>query len=476
MSEAVISSPELDYSTLVSSHGSYKISRVRPLDQDSQDLLQNATIESQIELPTGSKVINFAKSSLTFKLKKVAETGASVLHSNALPIDRIVCYDKGGQYLAELNGFDDLHRAISPYVTKLSEFQGNPTGRGSLAGDRNEKGFCNFPSSAAPAATCPAYGKSGARISHTKAAPTVGVPEADDVPYWGQQHLVTNDAASDMYVEYCVPLKQFYHTLLAQNRDLFFGSNIMLSIHWAPVRRLGYQSTAGGAPNDLIQDAEFATGATVSNIQLKLAVETNPEVVGFLVNAVRSSGVSTKIPFVRRYQFVNNQGELVNNQIRLNRRNGMRLLNVYSMLFNPATTGVLAHNLSNVHGEGLSAADRQTKEVSFQSAMNNNQLQEYRVNSNGEDFEILKSRGIIDGCVIASQNDYQHNRIWIDSWRSGASCSWPERDGDIDGYDLNEEAVLVMDKTVVDGTYRHVMYAVTLRELSIAPNGLITIA
>ena len=465
-SEAVVSAQELDYSTLVSSHGSYRISRVRPLDQDLQELNDSSAIESQFELPTGSKVVNLSKSALTFTLTKSAESDFACLHSlGMVAINRIVAYDKGGQYLCEVNDFGDMHRALSPYLTSQQEFLSNPSARGGL--DQQEKGFNVFPSQAALSgvATTTLGAREGVRLTHG-----VTGAEAADVPYLEPQYITHSASAGAISIQYQLPFKQIYHTLLATNRDIYFGSNIMISVFWSPYRQLGFRSSAPGSAN-LGTRAELGTGATISNIQLKLAIETNPEIVSFLVNSVRSSGVVTKVPYVRRYQFVNNTGTNISNQIRLNRRNGMRLLNIYSCLFDQDTTGVNAHSLCNFEGA------TNVKEASFQSALNNNNLQEYRpACTAGEDYEILQCRGLLDGCVVSTNNMYQHNRVWVDSWRAGPMCTWKDRDSDVDGVDLSEEIVWNMDKTVISDVYRHLCFVVTLRELSISPTGQITLA
>ena len=473
MSEQVISAQELDYSTVISSHGSYKYSRVIPSDRSSVDLYTNSSIETLIELPLGSKCVNFEKSMLTFKLSKPGEAGnSSVMHTKGIPcIQRIRLYDKGGANLCELNNFDDYHSAVSPYLTKQSDFKTNPESRGVLT--EREKGFGVFPSRTVVAATAVSTSavapRNGLRLVHGAGDSTIAA-ELPSVGYEEQQYITNgidnNTTTGVLTFEYSIPFKEFAHTILSVSKDRFFGSNMMLSVEWAPNNHLGY--LCADVTSSFAQAANFSSVATISDIKVILAVETNPEIVNFLVNQVRTTGMTARIPYVTRFQFTNALGSNINNQIHLNRANGMRLLNLYSCLFHKETTGGLAHNLNNYAGT------TNIKESSFQSQVNSNQLQEYRVNCNGDDYELL--RGKISGCIIANQNVYQANRVWIESWRSGRTCDWREQDTNLDGLDLSEEILYQIDKTVVSGIYRHVIYAVVLRELNIGNNGLITIA
>ena len=174
-----------------------------------------------------------------------------------------------------------------------------------------------------------------------------------------------------------------------------------------------------------------------------------------------------RVPYVRAHTKSFTTVTSVDHQVRLNRFAGSRLLNIYSCLFAASNTGLLAQDLDN---------SALTRETSFQSRMNQNYLQDYRLdNTDGDDYEQLKAHGLLCKSAVSTADVYRFNKIWVDSWRSGSMVQWPNRDDMVDGYSLDEECVYVMNKTVASGSYRHQLHVVTQREIKVSPGNGVTI-
>lgn len=453
---------EIKFTSDVASHGSYRMSRVLPLGSASVTLNATSTSETQIEIPT--KVFNLAKSSLDFLVSCPIVTN-QVTNLHALgdhAIDRISAYSREGVFLCDLVNFAPYSRAMYPYLHKQSELLTKDSmlgGATAAAAQAKDKGHGFFPSNAAAASTQVAHTPNAKRLT---AALDDG---AADRAYVEPQYVTcsTDNTASAFNVS--IPFSSFKHSILAMDKDLYFGQSIILRIHWNSVNKLGWSA-------DTIDDyatgaADLASAVTVTNIRVYLAIENNPVIVQSLVQRVRSQGMELTIPYVYSYLFNSASGTSSNVQQRLNAGHGQRLLSVYHVVSDTTATGRDAVNITNVADD---------KVVSSQASLDNVNLSEFRpAEAQGESYVLLKP--ILEGSAVASKDIYDYNRVHVNTWRSGRMCDYSDNDSAMvmDGLSLDSERIWNLEQTTASAAYRQYSFFVVQRQLRIQPDGLISL-
>jgi hypothetical protein len=449
-------------------HGSYRMSRVLPLGNSSVILAASSTSEIQFEIP--QKCLNFSKSQLNFEMVALesATTGAvSRLHALGLTmIDRVSLYDRSGVYLADVTQCNQYTRSINQFVTPLVDMLENDSSKGGATqtlARANDKGFNNFRSNTLPTTTPGvANANNGTRISAVGAAqiPSIGYTENC---YFVQGIARDGSLAGQMNVSYSIPLSAIHHTVLALDKDLYFGQTLILRIHFAAVNRLGWVAPSA---TDIATSAAVLDGAvTISNLQLNLAIEVSPPVVEAIQSKVKSSGLDITIPYVYSYLYSSPSGTSSNVQYRLNSGHGMRLLNIYHAVVNTGATPNVIYDQSN-------QAD--AKITTYFTSLDNVPLQENRpVCATADDYDIHQP--LIQGSCIQNLNMYRHNKVHIDSWRSGPCVSWKDLDGIEDGLSLDNERVYSGEFTTVSAAYKHFTFIVVQRKLRISNDGSISV-
>jgi hypothetical protein len=460
---SVSQSSELNYNAEIAQHSSSRMSRVLPISGTSDITLSTgSTQELTFELP--NKVYNLARSSLDFNLNAPLTTSkANCLHSlGQSAIDRISIFTREGVFLTDMVNFAQFSRVVTPLVTKHDDFMDNDSSRGAAseaAAKLADKGHNAFKCDAVRgAAAAGVSDRQGQRLAAGGAA-----LESNSESYVSPQYFVTSAVGGALNVNYSIPLSEIHHSLCSVDRVMYFGQSLMLRVHFAPTDRMGFSADDFA----LTTPGALASAIVVSEVKVYLAVETNPVVVQGLVNRVQSQGLQVMVPYVYGYQYTSPANVDTSVQQRLNAGHGQRLLNSYHADFHLTNSGTTSMDISNVGN---------AKVVSFQTQLDNNNLQEYvPLCANNEDYDIVKP--MLKGSMISSSDQYRYNRCWIDSWRKGPCASWKARDGtEMDGLELTSERIWQISTTGSGAAFRQHSWFVVQRTLTISPNGQITIA
>jgi hypothetical protein len=460
---SVSQSSELNYTSELAQHSSARMSRVLPISGTGDITLQTgSTQEVTFELP--NKVYNLARSTLDFNMN-VAATASHVNSINSLgvqAIDRISLYTREGVYLADMPNFAQFSRVVTPLVTKHDDFMDNEPARGAVteaAAKLADKGASIFKCDAVRgAAAAGVSDRQGQRVAAGGAA-----LESNSESYVSPQYFVTSGTNGILNINYSIPLSEVHHSLMSIDRVMYFGQSLLLRVHFAPTDRMGFNAD----DHALTNAAALTSTVTISEAKVYLAVETNPMVVQGLVKRVQSQGLQVMVPYVYSYQYTSPANVDTSVQQRLNAGHGQRLLNSYHALFHLTNSGTTAMDINNVGNAKL---------VSFQTSLDNNNLQEFvPLCANNEDYQLIKP--LLKGSVVSSSDCYRHNRVWIDSWRAGPCASWKERDGtEIDGLELTSERIWQIAQTGSGAAFRQYSWFVTQRTINVSSNGQILIA
>lgn len=476
-----------EYDQKAVSHPSYRFSKVIP-QNNSTITLGSSILESQIEIPM--KAFNLSKSTLDFQMQYV-DAGDTTYFNNFLSlgqvyIDSIFVKTREGLDVVSLYNADVVTRAITPYIEKREEFLEFPSNPGALTSALAQglnQGWNHFKSNALVSTrslvgNAPPY-SGGGQIVVSGATAQDGSDNYQESQYYVQTPISSAGHAGNLYRNFSIPLgKLAPHTLLSLNKTIYLGQAVILTIRWAQTGRIGWATTAAALTGPVALPGVLQ----IANLQLRLAVEQNQPVVDELVNRVNSVGMSLTIPYIYSYVYsVANAVTQSTHQQRYNRSHGKKLLNVYSFVAATSATANLSCDISNIPAAGLTgvAASGCDKVLTMQPSLNSVNLTEYVLNEYQNDtYEQMKP--IIKGSTVGNVGQYQYNRVYIQSWRQGPSCTWIEKDDVSDGLDLDVESMFQIDYSHPSAfgnaaAVREFQVAVVQRTLTINPGGTISL-
>lgn len=91
-----------------------------------------------------------------------------------------------------------------------------------------------------------------------------------------------------------VPLKMIRNTAFSVNKNMYFGQTTYLKMYFGSISKIAYQSDAGTGPNGGVK-AAYAGAATITNLQLMLAVESNQDLVNDIKTKVSTTSICASI-------------------------------------------------------------------------------------------------------------------------------------------------------------------------------------
>jgi hypothetical protein len=302
--------------------------------------------------------------------------------------------------------------------------------------------------------------------------------EANSMIYQGHQHIIANDSADTaVVVKYSIPLSVFKNTLLAIDRDQYFGNqSFFLNITWDKYDAVGFASAAA---------AKFltptTTTATISNLVLHLAIETNP----IAIQAAKSPK-SYPIPYVymNKYTSTLTAGGSASYSARFTRSHGSYLKKIYFTCFAPEVglrwydNAMFDLGDSNT-GAGLSVPAKTfpSKVASFYSTLNNARLQQFNPDvSKNEDYKLLLP--YLKGSTVSRSRAYYQKWAWVENFEY-RRLDYEDKEGSFleGGFDLTEDAIYAFNFTT--GTYAgdliQTSYAVCQRTLTLSADGSVSL-
>ncbi len=391
-------SNELDYQKKVSSYPLYRFNKIIQ-QSGGQDL----TISggggqvSIFELPT--QCYNLAKSELYFTLTP-PQAGVGLFNwafkDTVSPISRIQLYTRGGLYLCDLPYVANYTKVISKPETSYDEYVNYDQGYQEVGGIL-DNGTIRF------------LRKNNALIANDAFNPDYAKrhDNTDAFTNYTEPQYIESGIQADTarpVLNICLPLSHIKNTILACDKDLFFGEIMILRIEWSAVNRIGFRSDDGTNPT--ANTVPAVGDYNVSNLALYLAVEKNQQIANSLM-AKTQSGFSMLVPYVHGYK-TNLGAGTASISLRFNRGHGKNLLKIYHSFFNNNETENTAYDNDNIAG---------LKVNSYYTMLNNSRLQEFNIQiatNTYDDYLIVKDK--IQGSVIQNANIYRYNWFHIDNW------------------------------------------------------------
>lgn len=462
-------SKSLDYSHKELSAGSYTLRIVNP-ENGQPSLQQSSTISTDFLLP--NKVFNLSRSYLNFNLECAGEVNQfNHIHSGFLAaIDGIVLRTAGGVTLVEMNNL--------PEYTKVA-----------WRPQTNYEDFMTFPCHNYSTATAAAVTQPGQLFNRIRAANGT----ASDAAFAASSyHCAAEDgktyvAASDDYtavanyvvqetksagnaVRVQLPLKMIYGSLLAVDKDLYFGEQIRLTIRWNQ-----WAKTAWNSPTTTYDVAGASTdiGAApaLTGVQLQIAMETNDAIVQNLIQKIESgSGIQINVPYTYVHKAVGANSANSNATIirKVNRGMGSKLLRVLVGVYSDSANQIGFRYCNNYNYGSTKWSGYRTYLDSIPIQDNNLLMSDFSVWQYHSDK--------LKGSVCKDFRDWAQCPTIIQDF-SGVprTCDYPETDHVVAGLDLAREREFALQLYNVAANLTVLFFFVCQKQLSISKSAGISL-
>ena len=415
----------IQYGQSVKRDSEYKFTKlIQNTGGDSFDI-KTSQQTSTFEIPVVG--FNLANSFINFTQTVPAnETKTRYAHAfrHTPPWNRVELYTRGGSYLMDVTNFANIYTAFGQRTKEIEAFHGSSNGVVVKAGLND--------------------------LSISKIV--TGVVSADPpVP-----------ADSDVVIEWKIPGRELYNTIMSLDKTLIVGEVLNLRITWAPAQHHGFWSTTAGYGTPV--DIAGASAVGISNLAMYLSQETNPSVLNELSQVVSTTGMTVLIPFTHAYKTTLAKALTSNAvSIRLSRGHGISLERIYTLF-----------------GTGKEAANTRydadvTNVTSFYSLLNSRRMQEFDVVQASDDYDWMKTGEKKDRVVsLQLSNDsslFAHSENWCGD---DLECAIHQHIGGL-SLDLEQKYDLYVTKPAGGAALGDMNYytaAVCQKQLMIGPGGL----
>ena len=274
-----------------------------------------------------------------------------------------------------------------------------------------------------------------------------------------------------------VPLKMIRNTGFSVNKNMYFGQTTYLRMYFGSIDKVAYQSDSATGPCAGIKTL-YTRPATITNLQLMLAVESNENQIADIKTEVSTTGLTYLIPYVQSFKNSNNGGSQ-NINIQFDQGSGRSLMKVYHAIYNSqeSLNTMYDHcNTSDVPGAAATVGAPQKTQV-YYTQLNGQRIQDISINcsptANPPLLDYMSHRRQIHGSVLQNANIYQYNWFHCDDF-----C-----DFDID-YTNQAKSELIagipmtvapltwgfVGVTMVNLVYYHYTWCVFVKKLTMTPS------
>ena len=467
MSDSAVYDVPVDYSRKHAVRDLYRYNKLTPT-RTADIALGAGSPDVYFELP--AVPANLSKSYLTFSMALPAHTptggGITELFTLGAPtIARMSLYTRSGVQLVEIPDCSRYLATVTPYTHSMSELMERGTVRfatgNTVQSEVNQHiGTCGVDTAN--------YAVSGGAFNGYTAMSTLlpifnAASAVNDVNFAGISQIsrVTtagNNAVPVVTANYRLSLAAFKHTLLAMDKDLYFGQILIMRITFATSNKIAHISGNAGAA------CVGLASAVISKLYLNIARCADPAVAAQLVAKVQSGSHKVIIPYVHSYAFSSASTFNAIN-LKLNVGFGQRVLRIYNTVYSGVDVGGDAGSQYLCHNNSANALVS-----SYYTTLNNSRLQDQDIACAAlDDYNLMAE--MIKGSAIQGHRAYRSVHCHIDNWTAGKSIEWDENESKeiVDGLDVSQEQSYSWYVTVPDGVARvYLSYMIFQKELDIS--------
>lgn len=451
-SQSSVLAPAVDYKQSLYSHGNSQFVQVYSNQYGSAINLNAGQTPIVFNLP--SEVMNFGQSHLMYQvfLPGVAANYIWYAADTVAEITHIQLYGASNQFIADFDNLNVYMKIAAKRETSFEDYLSNSAMNRLYPADSLNN-------------VVPAL-----RILSGSTA-----PQPSSRNYTEPAYFAVGGLGADVTLQCQIPLQMLKNCILSVDKNLYFNQVVYLKIFFGPIGRVAYQSTSNtnpgaGAP------AAYLGAATINNLQLMLAVETDQEVRGKLINQVQTSGMSMIIPYVQSYVNTVQTGSSQQINIQLDAGSGKTLMKMYHSVFSnfSTLTPTLMYDCSNLPIVGSTTTNQ--KVMQYYTNLNNRRNQNITVDCTTGGFytDYLNQKNLLKGSVIADRDQMQYNWCHIDDW-SGFTPEYIQEGNNeqISGVPLGNVPITwtFVGTSMTSAAYTHYSYGIFTKRLTIGATG-----
>lgn len=304
-----------------------------------------------------------------------------------------------------------------------------------------------------------------ANVNAAAAAATVTLNSASYAEGHTHQGQVPQSIATAAVVnhvnvmKYKIDLKSFHGTLLALDKTMYFGGEILqLRINWSPKAQWGFVTDI-----DLTNVAELAD-FDINDYALFLPQDINQETATQLKTEVMTKGLKTLIPYTNSSNASSNAAGSFTVASQYTPNQGIALKRVFTVPVHNTNARQYAANCENVAA---------VKWSDVQSSLDAKPIQDLRIGvANGMAWQFLEP--YFKESALLNEREYLIRAFWCDVFGSaGTSDQWDEDDTKESGLSLaGTTKQYEVNFTTVPAALKFYQYSTFVRNLTIAPTGI----
>jgi len=384
--------PQLDLSEKGLDAPIYKYTKLTQVSGGTQQTIASTTL-CQFNIP-GSLLWNPARSFLIFDVTLAAAGGGNynVLNADSIPIDYVQLMTQSGDIVAELRNAQAYTRNIRPAHTYIGDY--NSRGPVPVSTTVANAGYAtNWFSQPATWLTNDANDAAGVVTNNLVAGEINSKYMVDDdtgatvvssswtkTPYWlvagvganqllqngityraggvdvpnAPQTMIVGQTANAVSIVHCkIPLNAFSSTLLAVDKNFYFGQNMQLRVNFHSPSQWGFYTSSLTATN---ATASPFANVVLNNMYLWVCKDANPKNVEHMTNLVQSTGYEMIVPWNNSSTRNSGAATGFTYSTLISPGAGLALKRIYTVAFNNGntlTTTALANNVSGVKWKSI---------------------------------------------------------------------------------------------------------------------------
>jgi len=459
---SIVHNSAIDFEQKVASSPQYMYTKVLQTQGGSTvAITANSSVTSYFDIP--AKVVNFNKFLLRWTEQVTAgAAGYMRAMTDAPMIRRITLQNRSGQVICDIPNFRHYWKLTSNLIASNEEMGSTPgVGAGATAAGANLAGVClgHNQSNALPGTVMASvdpnqYIQEVALVSNT----------AFRKAYQSQIPFVSALVTEQLNLTWELRFSKIPFCFLSLNRDFYSNESLQLVVEWENYDTHFFYGTSATVLTTAL--ATITSAATLSNLALYCAVETNMDIANSVMSKVLTGGLQQMVPYPTITRVPLGTATSTFAQVKFGRNHGARLLRVISSEGLTTDTLARSHNYFNYNGV--------TTQV-FRTTLNSiPQENESMTVINGDDHRYVCK--LLRGTPLENiQEYYTQAPVYINDF---SACNTldeaPVKDLLACGLDLSQEqtwAKEITTKTAVDTTCT--VIAIGQKTLMSGPEGVL---
>ncbi len=447
----VVSSSQISYHQDAYSHPSYRYQTQFPSTFGATIALNASQTPAVINLPP--EVFNLAQSYLFYQivLPLVALNTIWTYEDTLSAISHIQHYAQSNQYIADVDNLQNYLKLVMKKETAMNDYLSNDS--------TNALYPSNSLANAVPALR-----------NGTAALPV----NPSSVNYLEPAYFSAGANGGAVTKNIMFPLKLIKNSIFSIDKDLYYGQLSYLKMYFGPISKVAYMSTSNAQPSAGTPVAYSGAG-TISNLQLFLAIESNPLIRESIMNKVNKDGQKLYVPYVQSFKN-SNAGTSQNIPIQFDIGSGQSLKKVIHSVFNNNEQLDTAYDCSNIDTD-----QNGSKVKNYYTQINGKRQQEITITTLSTDIpqctDYMSHKSQLWGSVLMNRNVYQWNWLHCDDYSCfGAHADQEGRPQLIAGLPMGPMPLVwtFVGTLMTSATFQHYTWAIFMKELRMSPS-LVTI-